>query len=142
MTSDIEIASSLRTVISNIHKRLRKQMYTAESFSITEISTLSFLYREPLSPSALAELVKVKNQSMSQVLNRLDEMKLINRKASKEDKRKVTISLTAAGRKAVEKTRYERDEWLSKAIANNLSDKEKKILAEAVSILHKLADVE
>jgi DNA-binding MarR family transcriptional regulator len=143
MTSIPETATSLRTAISNLHKRLRKQMYTEESFSITELTTLSFLFQhDTLFPSQLADLVKVKTQSMSQVLNHLEERRLISRRASKEDKRKVGISLTAAGKKVVDKTRYQRDEWLTQAIEDHLSDREKKILAEALSILHKLADVE
>jgi DNA-binding MarR family transcriptional regulator len=118
-------------------------MYTEESFSITELTVMSFLIQhEALYPSQLADLVKVKTQSMSQVLNRLEERRLISRRASKDDKRKVSIALTASGKKIVDKTRYQRDEWLTQAIEDHLSDKEKKILAEAVNILHKLADVE
>ncbi len=99
-----ELASALRGVVSDLHKRLRKQVYSADELSITEATTLSYLYKEgTLFPSELAGINKIKKQSMSQVLNRLEEIKLIRRVVSKEDKRKMAISLTSVGQKIVEK---------------------------------------
>jgi DNA-binding MarR family transcriptional regulator len=138
-----EIASALRGAVSDMHKRLRKQAYSAGGLSITETFTLSYLYREKsLSPSELAEINKIKKQSMSQVLAHLEELKLIRRVVSKEDKRKVAISLTGMGEKMVEKTRYERDEWLAQAIRERLGEKELKVLAAAIPMLQQIADAE
>jgi hypothetical protein len=47
-----------------------------------------------LFPSELADINKIKKQSMSQVLNHLEELKLVRRSVSREDKRKMAISLT------------------------------------------------
>lgn len=138
---EIELSSSLRSVISILHKRLRKQMYTAETYSITEIETLGLLYRQSsLLPSQLAALTKVKTQSMSQVLNKMEEQNIIKRTPSKEDKRKTYISLTASGKKIIEKTRYERDLWLSNAIAGTCTLEERAILKKALVPLKKLVD--
>jgi DNA-binding MarR family transcriptional regulator len=116
-------------------------MYTADSLSITEITTLGYLYQhQSLFPSELAAMAKVKTQSMSQVLNHLTEQKLISRTASAKDKRKTAVSLTAFGKKMLEQTRYERDEWLANAILYSLSIKEQKFLAMAIPIIDKLAD--
>jgi DNA-binding MarR family transcriptional regulator len=138
-----EIASALRGAVSDMHKRLRKQAYSAGGLSITETNTLSYLFREGgLSPSELAEINKIRKQSMSQVLAHLEELKLIRRVVSKEDKRKVAISLTSAGEKVVEKTRYERDEWLAQAIGKRLGEKELRVLAAAIPLLRQIADAE
>jgi DNA-binding MarR family transcriptional regulator len=138
-----EIASALRGAVSDLHKRLRKQAYSAGGLSITETFTLSYLYREgSLSPSELAEINKIRKQSMSQVLAHLEELKLIRRVVSKEDKRKVAISLSGAGEKMVEKTRYERDEWLAQAIRERLGEKELKMLAAVIPMLQQIADAE
>ncbi len=108
------------------------------SFSITERTTLSYLSRESaLYPSELAEINKIKKQSMSQVLNRLEGAKMIRRVISKEDKRKVAISLTALGKKMVEQSRYERDEWLAGAMQSVLQEKEMRILEAAIPLLEK-----
>ena len=139
----LEIASALRGAVSDLHKRLRKQAYSAGGLSITESYTLSYLYNEgSLSPSELAEINKIKKQSMSQVLAHLEELKLIRRVVSKGDKRKMAISLSAVGKTMVEKTRYERDEWLMEAIRERLGEKEIKTLTAAIPLLRQIANAE
>ena len=116
-------------------------MHTADSLSITGITTLSYLYQDTShTPSELADLVKVKAQSMSEVIKHMSGLGLINKTAAVDDKRKVTVSLTEAGRKIVEQTRYERDEWLTDAIGRHLSDDEKKQLKDAIALIDRLSD--
>jgi len=136
-----ELASALRTIISKMSKRLRKQMHTVDSLSITEVTTLSNLYHHhTLFPSEMAGMVKVKAQSMSHIINRLEEAKLINKTPSETDKRKVAITLTDLGKLKVEQSRYERDEWLDNAIEHHLAADEKKLLKNAILLMDKLAD--
>ncbi len=142
-TPFFELASELRGVVSDLAKRLRKQIYSVGELSITEQTTVSYLYRAgSLFPSELAEINKIRKQSMSQVLNHLEELKLIRRTVSRDDKRKTAISLTAAGEKLVDKSRYERDEWLAKAIRARLGEKEVQVLAAAMPLLRLIADAE
>lgn len=141
--SNTELASSLRSSISKVHKRLRKQSAAAGSFSITELETIGYLYRmSSLLPSELATLARVKTQSMSQILNKIEELQLIKRTPSKEDGRKVYISLTAHGKRMVEQTRYERDSWLVKAIAEACTAQEQALLAKVVPVLEKIAAID
>jgi DNA-binding MarR family transcriptional regulator len=141
MITNIRLASALRTVTSKMHKRLRKQMHADGSLSITEVTTLSYLYQDVThTPSELADLVKVKAQSMSEVLNHLKDLDLINKTNSVDDKRKTTVSLTTAGKEIVEQTRYERDEWLTDAIEQYLSEEEKKQLEAAIVLMERLSD--
>jgi DNA-binding MarR family transcriptional regulator len=135
-----ELASSLRSVISGLHKGLRKQMYSVNTYSMTEIQTIGHLARKPLLPTELAALTNVKTQSMSQILKKLEEQGVIKRAPSKDDKRKVYISLTAFGKKMVEKTRYDRDEWLKGGIEKSLTEKEKELLIKALPVLNKLIE--
>ncbi len=138
-----ETASALRGVISDLHKRLRKQVYSAGELSFTEGNTLSYLYKAgSLFPSDLADINKIKKQSMSQVLKHLEERKLIRRVVMKEDKRKMAISLTGEGKRMIEKTRYERDEWLAAAIREQVGEKDARILAAAMPLLRRIADAE
>ena len=135
------LSSALRTVTSKLQKRLIKQMKTVDNLSMTEVTTLSNLYHNAsLYPSEMAEMVKVKAQSMSQIINHLEELSLISRTPSAQDKRKVSISLSTPGREMVEQTRGERDEWLSNAIEHHLSAAEKKVLEQAVLLLDRLTD--
>jgi DNA-binding MarR family transcriptional regulator len=134
-----ELSSSLRESVAGLHKRLRKQSQAVKSYSMTETETIGHLFRnDQLLPTELAALTRVKTQSMSQILKKLEEETIIKRTPSKDDKRKVYISLTASGKKIVEKTRYERDEWLKEAIDKTLSAKEIELLTKALPILNKL----
>lgn len=108
---------------------------------MTEIETIAHLFRNPaLLPTELAALTRVKTQSMSQILKKLEKEVIIKRTPSKEDKRKVYISLTAAGKKMIEKTKYERDEWLKEVMEKTLTAKEKELLQKALPVLNKLIE--
>lgn len=134
-----ELASSLRTVVSILHKSLRKQMYSVNSLSLTEMETIGHLIRNTaLLPSELANLTRVKTQSMSQIIKKLEELEIITRTPSTKDGRKVYISLTEYGKQAVEKTRFDRDQWLTEAIDQTLTNEEKELLEKAIPILNKI----
>jgi DNA-binding MarR family transcriptional regulator len=134
-----ELSSSLRAVVSALFKGLRKQVSVANAFSMTEMDTIAHLYRSPsLLPTELAALTKVKTQSMSQILSKLERLNVICRTPSQEDKRKVAISLTPAGREMVLNTEYERDKWLKEVIEKKLTKEEKELLTKALPVLHKL----
>ena len=138
----IELSSSLRSVISALHKGLRKQMEPVKKYSMTEIDTIGHLFRyDSLSPTELAAMTRIKTQSMSQILNKLEEQGVIKRTPSKDDMRKVAISLTSFGKKMVEKTRYDRDEWLKGLIEKALTNKEKEQLEKVLPILNKLIEI-
>ena len=135
-----ELASSLRSAISALHKGLRKQTQAANNYSMTEIETISHLIRNAyMLPTELASLTRITTQSMSQILKKMEKEGVIKRAPSKDDKRKVYISLTSSGKKTVEKTRYEKDEWLKSQIEKSLSMKEKELLVKALSLLNKLS---
>jgi len=137
----LELSSSLRTAVSTMHKMLRKQSATISEYSMTERETIGLLMRNSsLLPTELAHLTKVKTQSMSQILNRLVEQGVIKRTPSKDDKRKVYISITSAGKKIVEKARYEWDEWLKSKIETSLNEKEKELIIKVLPVLNKLIE--
>ncbi|HVD98883.1 MAG TPA: MarR family transcriptional regulator [Cytophagaceae bacterium] len=136
-----ELASSLRVVVSSLHKGLRKRTSAMTTYSMTEMETIGHLFRNDfLLPTELANLTRITTQSMSQILTKMEQQKLIKKTPSREDKRKVCISLTASGRKLVDTTLYEKDEWLKNIIENNLTEKEKDILIKVLPVLNKLAE--
>jgi DNA-binding MarR family transcriptional regulator len=136
-----ELSASLRTVISALHKSLRRQMSSVNTYSMTEIETIAHLARSgSLLPTELAALTKVKTQSMSQILKEMETGHIIKRTPSKEDKRKVYISLTAFGKNLVEKAKYDKDEWLKNAIEKTLTEKEKELLVRAIPVLQKIIE--
>lgn len=136
-----ELSSSLRSAVSALHKGLRRQIDAASTYSMTEMETIGLLSRRAsLLPTELASLTRVKTQSMSQILKKLEVQNVIKRTPSKEDKRKVYISLTPNGKKLVDTAKYERDEWLKNIIEKTLSSKEKDLLIKTLPILNKLIE--
>ena len=134
-----ELSSSLRSVISALHKGLRRQLYSVSSFSMTELETIRFLIRnDELLPTELAALTKIKTQSMSQILKKLEKDGVIQKTACKEDGRKTYISLTSFGKKMVEKTKDDKDQWLKKSIEKSLTNEEIELLKSALPLLNKL----
>jgi DNA-binding MarR family transcriptional regulator len=138
---DIEVAAALRTVIHRLVKLLRRETHEKGPFSLTERSVMGSLYQlgdQP--PSTLAQLEKVTSQSMSQIISHLDEAGMIHKTPSGEDKRKVLLSLSPAGRSYVEDARDRKQEWLAHALQRKVSPAEKDVLMESLKILTKIID--
>ena len=137
----LELSAVLHVLISTIHKEMRKQISLVCAYSMTELQTISLLIsNNTLLPSQLASLTRVKMQSMSQILKKLENDGIIQRNPSQEDKRKVYISLTQFGEEAVKKVYKSKNEWLQKKIDETLDSKEKKALEDALPILKKLIE--
>jgi DNA-binding MarR family transcriptional regulator len=138
---DMEVAAALRTVIHRLVKLLRRETHEKGPFSLTERSVMGSLYQlgeQP--PSTLAQLEKVTRQSMSQIISHLDEAGMIQKTPSGEDKRKVLMSLSPAGRAYVEDARDRKQEWLAHALQQKVSAGEKEVLMQALKILIKIIE--
>ena len=141
--SDLQLIAEIRTTITRLVKKLRKHTVTGMSLSLTERSVMGLLNEEKeMLPNELATREKITNQSMSQILNHLDEIGYISRKISKDDKRKSLISLSAKGVTAIEKLRNEKDTWLFEALTNSCTAEEIILLKKALVPLKKLVDFE
>jgi DNA-binding MarR family transcriptional regulator len=138
---DLQLASDLRTVVTRLVKKMRRESVTGQQLSMTERSTLALLQQhKELLPSVLAAMEHITNQSMSQIVSHLLELGYISRTASVTDKRKVIIALTTEGEKTIMRVRTEREEWLAKAINESCTDEEAALLKQAIGPLTKLVD--
>jgi len=138
-----ELATEMRTIVTRLIKRLRKQSATGRTLSLTHRSTLALLDEHgELLPNELASMEKITNQSMSQVLAHLGELGYINRRTAIDDKRKSIVSLTKEGAAILKQVRGERDSWLYKAISCNCSDEEIEILRKAMIPLKRILEFE
>ena len=138
---DLEIAGNLRTVLHRVIKILRRETRNDAELSLTERSTLGMLYNHgELLPSDIAKMEKVSTQSVSQVVNHLFELNYIYKNPSTEDRRKVLLSLTPAGKSYVEQLRKDKQEWLAHALHEKVSPEEKEQIVAALKVLAKLVD--
>jgi DNA-binding MarR family transcriptional regulator len=141
--SDAGLASSLRISVGRLARRLRVERTvpgTAEPLlSDTQFAALAKLERHgPMSPGELAEYEKVQPPSMTRVIATLEEYRLVTRAAHASDKRQVVLTVTAAGRDLVIKSRRRRDAWLARRLAE-LTPQERATLRAAAPILEKLS---
>ena len=140
---NLEFVSDLRTAVTRLTKKLRKESATGLQLSLTERSTLSLLHQhKEMLPSELAAMEKITNQSMSAILAHLLKLGYITRTSSETDKRKVLIKLTADGEKTMLRIRSERDQWLAKAIEAICTKEEQDLLKQVIVPLTKIIDFE
>lgn len=133
------LASELRVVLGHLIRRLR----TEHRFSLSQGSVLGRLDREgPQNTSKLAELERVRPQSMGQTVAELETQGLVARRPDLADGRRSLIELTDAGRTELHEDRGRREGWLAEAIEGNLSDAERETLDEAVRLLGRLAEAD
>jgi DNA-binding MarR family transcriptional regulator len=134
-------AMELRSVVGRLYKKIRKDALKDSNFSLTEISTLSLLSKQgDMLPSELALAENITSQSMSTILNHLQEAGYISRIISKEDKRKVIIRISVSGNKQINQIREQLTETLASAIDEIFSKEEKKQLKKSIELLNRLAD--
>ena len=137
-----QIAAEIRTIVTRLMKQLRNHSPTRDKLSLTERSVIKQLDQQPMLPSELAAQEKVTTQSMSQILSHLHELGYITRQPSATDKRKVLITLSAAGQAVLQAVRQEADEWLLNALQATCSPQELALLGQALPILTRLVDVD
>ncbi len=138
---DQELAKEIRNMVTLMNRRLRKQVSNPEQLSVAESTVIqALMISNNLTPGELCIQMNVSTQFMSQVLRRLVSLKYIQKKGDKSDKRKTLISLTAAGKKMIETTRHEREEWLAQTIAFLYTQQEKDLIKNATQLILRLSE--
>jgi len=131
------LASELRMVLGHLMRRLRAE----HRFSLSQGAVLGRLDREgtkSIGDLALAE--RVRPQSMTQTIGDLEGDGLIARRADPADGRRILVELTDQGRQTLQADRRQREGWLARAIAEDLSAEEQRVLMRAVALLRRLAE--
>lgn len=133
-------ARDLKVVFSRLRRRLR-ELATAEDLTPSQTAVLIRLVKDgPSSTSQLAGAERVRPQSMATSLAALDRHGLIQRTPDPGDGRRQVITLTAAGRKRAESDRQIREEWLARAMQDQFSERERRVILEALSLLERVTD--
>ena len=142
MASIDEIAARLRVVVRLLYRRVQTE--TGEgSPTRSEAAALSWLdERGPMTLGALAELEQVRQQSMSQSVDALEERGWARRSPDPNDRRQVVVSLTETGRGAPVMGRGVRQAWIVDAMARRLNEEERAILTQSLDLLERIARAE
>lgn len=131
-------ATDLRIAVNRLSRTLRAQK--ADSVvTDAQFSALARLHRD--GAMTLADLSRqdgVTPPSMTKTIAVLVERGLVSKCGHGDDRRKVLLDPTPAGRALVVQTRQRRDGWLTPRLAD-LTPGERKTLAAATDIMRRLA---
>lgn len=126
--------------LGRLGRVLRQQTDDELSFALTSL-LFTIGHNEPATATELAESEKVTPPSVSRSLNRLEDLRLIERAADPDDGRVTRVRLTRAGRKERGRILKSRDVWLIERL-RNLSIEERDLLMSALPSLERLCDPE
>lgn len=127
-------ASQLRMAVFRFARRMRAER-AVDAMSDGQFAVLAALKMTgPRTLGELAERERVTAPSMNRTVNCLEESDWVSRTPDADDRRKVNISLTAAGLELVEETVRRRDAWVEQLLAD-LGDDDRATLARAAEIL-------
>ncbi|MBT2423708.1 MarR family transcriptional regulator [Streptomyces sp. ISL-22] len=141
---DLHAAEQLRWGISRLASRLRaEQPGSGRPLPRLSASLLSHLkHSGPLTVSELASIEGVQAQSLTRVLNDLEQQGRVTRTRSAADRRRQDIALTAAGEQALREHVRDGNAWLAEALARHLSPAERGLLRLAGQLMQQLAAAE
>lgn len=136
--SAVTAARDLRVLFGRLRRTL-KEVAATDDLTASQASVLARLVKDgPSSASVLAGAERVRPQSMANTLAALEERALIVRTPDPEDGRRQVITLTAAGRDRAEGARASREEWLTRALQERYSERERATIVEALGLLDRL----
>lgn len=134
-----QVASALQVSIGLVLRRLRQARPEGE-LTTPESAALARLDRGgPTTSSALAKLEQISPQSMGATLGALEARGLVERRPDPDDGRRIVLSATRAGLKALRRRRNARTEQLAQALTSGFTRQELDELMAAVPLLERLA---
>jgi DNA-binding MarR family transcriptional regulator len=123
-------------------RRLRLNR-SEEVFSPFKLIVLGSLYRDgPVIAAELAVRERIRPQSLTRILASLEERGFVSRQPDGTDKRRLLISITEDGRKALEGDIRRKEAWLAAAMTRYLSVAEREVLFHASRLLDRLTEEE
>src|SRR5215207_5905220 len=114
-TTDAELASRLRLVVTRLARRLRTQL--PGQLSPSQLATLATVERlGPLTLGELSNAERVKPPTMTKIVACLEEQGLVSRTVDQSDRRVARVEATAAGHAFVEESRQQKDAYLAERL--------------------------
>ncbi len=135
---DPEFAARLRLVLNRLARRLRSQTPGDLSPSLTS-ALVTIELRGPITLGRLANCERVTPPSVTRMVAALEERGLVRREADPGDRRVARVSLTAEGRRTVQRTRTRKTAYLAKRL-RKLDASQLSIVREALPVLECLLE--
>lgn len=135
-----ELTTRLRLAVMRLARRLRQQ--GEKDVTPSMLSALASVeYRQPVTLGELAEAERVAPPTMTKIVGRLQEAKLVARTTDTDDKRIQRVSLTKEGERFIARNRSRKNAYLARKLRGLDADEIAK-LAGAVEVMEKLLEEE
>lgn len=137
LTSELEGASLLMEVVPRVMHRIRMEMrsHRAPGLTVPQLRTLIYIYRnEGASLSEAAEHIGLKLPSMSKTVDALVARKLVIRRVVADDRRYVSLRLSAHGLAELRRTRRMTEARLAEVLRLLPPEQQEKVV-EALKML-------
>jgi DNA-binding MarR family transcriptional regulator len=134
------VAAQLRAVAVGLIRRLRS---TASPGDLTWSQEAALLRLETGGPQTISQLARAegtRSQSMGAIVAVLQAQGLVERTADSNDGRQSIVTLTDAGRRALDDARAVKQDWLAERLTHELDQHEQGVLAQAVPLLQRIVD--
>ena len=133
----LALAENLRVTIGTFVRRVKSE---ADTPTTTQSETLSLLDRNgPLSVAELANRRSVRHQSMRLVAAQLERDGLVGKLPNPSDGRSRLLSITDKGRETLSGDRAARTSKIAALLGERLSDRDRRVLREAILIINALS---
>ncbi len=133
-----EVAGSIRRSVARLVRRLRLER-ADEALSLFKLSILGMLYRKgAVTATDLAAREHIQPQSLTRLLSFLEERGFVSRQPDETDRRRLLITITAEGKKALSADVRRKEAWLARVIEQALSPDERELLFHASRLLDRL----
>lgn len=135
--AEAELAQQLRCTVLRLARRIRAQRVDT-SLSLSQLSALATLQLQgPLTAGEVAVREQLQPPTMTKILGALVDRELVVRAANPEDKRSMTLAVTAAGRATLKAEHRARDTWLTRELTQ-LDPAERERLCALLPILDRV----
>jgi DNA-binding MarR family transcriptional regulator len=137
----IHVAIRLRAAVASLGRQLRATA-AADGPGMAKLGVLGQLYRlGPMTPTRLAQLERVRLQTLTRLLAELATDRLIRRRADPDDARRSVLSIAPAGVRLLSADIRRREASLAAAIATHLDAHERHALLAACRLIDRVGEV-
>jgi DNA-binding MarR family transcriptional regulator len=133
-------AAQLRAVSVGLVRRLRS---TASPGDLTWSQESALLRLETSGPQTISQLARAegtRSQSMGAIVASLEAQGLADRAPDSSDGRQSIITVSDAGRRALDDARAVKQDWLAERLTRQLTQHEQAIIAQAIPLLQRIVD--